>query len=502
MGSTHAVRDGLGSVRNAGCRTGGHHRCNGEAQVVDQILADERSVQRRTTFAEHTGEPASGELGEHSRPVDHAITEGENVHLVGHGVERGGICCGDQELAAKGVRNVESKADDGDGGDGCETVTSAEVCIDLIGADWFVAFCSCRPRTHNDDVCERPQQGEYLLVDLAAQRAGLAAGVVGGSVERGHEVGAHPGAVAVGVGIQPLKLGLVGNHGCIVWPWSGILADMARTLDEQLAVSGPINLADFDSRATTGFDGDKDDSRKGMAELGEELGEHQERLYASAESGNAKVLVLLQGMDTSGKGGIIRHVAGLVDPQGLAITSFKKPTREELKHDFLWRIEKGLPQPGKIGVFDRSQYEDVLIVRVRQLAEPAEIERRYDAINEFEKKFTDSGGVLIKCFLHISADDQKGRLAARLEDPSKYWKYNQGDIDERMLWDDYQHAYAIALERCSTQWAPWHLIPSGRKWYRNWAVAALLAEKLRELNLDWPKAAFDVEAEKARLAST
>ena len=153
-------------------------------------------------------------------------------------------------------------------------------------------------------------------------------------------------------------------------------------------------------------------------------------------------------------------------------------------------------------MFDRSQYEDVLIARVRQLAEPDEIERRYDAINEFEKTFADGGGVLIKCFLHITADDQRERLTARLDDPDKHWKYNPGDIDERMLWDEYQRAYEIALERCSTEWAPWHLIPSGRKWYRNWAVAALLTETLRGLDLGWPKADFDVEAEKARLETT
>ena len=279
---------------------------------------------------------------------------------------------------------------------------------------------------------------------------------------------------------------------------------MAKTLDEQLTVAGAIKLAEYDSRATTGFDGDKADSKKAMRALGKELNELQERLYANgeAETSDARVLLLLQGMDTSGKGGIIRHAAGLVDPQGLTLTSFKKPTPDELEHDFLWRIEKGLPEAGQIGVFDRSQYEDVLIARVRQLAEPGEIGRRYGAINEFEKAFTDSGGVLIKCFLHISADDQKERLAARLEDPSKHWKYNPGDVDERMLWDDYQRAYEIAIERCSTDWAPWHLIPSGRKWYRNWAVAALLAEKLRGLDPDWPKADFDVEAEKARLAAT
>jgi PPK2 family polyphosphate:nucleotide phosphotransferase len=278
---------------------------------------------------------------------------------------------------------------------------------------------------------------------------------------------------------------------------------MATSLDSSLTVSGPIDLADYDSRATTGFDGDKDDSAKGLTVLAEELSDLQERLFAGGrtDSTRAKVLLVLQGMDTSGKGGIVRHVAGLVDPQGLAITSFKKPTPAELKHDFLWRIEKALPEPGMIGVFDRSHYEDVLIGRVRQLAEPGEIERRYDAINAFEKAFTDGGGVLIKCFLHISADDQKGRLEARLDDPTKLWKYNPGDLDERMLWDDYQRAYAIALERCSTETAPWHIVPSGRKWYRNWAVASLLTEQLRALGLDWPAADFDVAAEKARLAS-
>jgi PPK2 family polyphosphate:nucleotide phosphotransferase len=276
---------------------------------------------------------------------------------------------------------------------------------------------------------------------------------------------------------------------------------MAKTLGEQLAISGPIDLTTYDSRATTGFDGKKADAKKGLAALGDELSDLQERLWAGGrtETSTTRILLVLQGMDTSGKGGIVRHAAGLVDPQGLAITSFKKPTPEELEHDFLWRVEKALPKPGMIGVFDRSHYEDVLVARVRQLADPDEIERRYAAINDFEKSFTDSGGVIIKCFLHITADDQEERLQARLDDPTKHWKYNPGDLDERKLWDDYQQAYAIALERCSTEVAPWHLVPSGRKWYRNWAAAELLAETLRGLDLDWPKADFDVDAEKARL---
>jgi len=278
---------------------------------------------------------------------------------------------------------------------------------------------------------------------------------------------------------------------------------MSKTLSSQLSVSGHIDLAEFDSRATTGFKGKKADAEKALAAIGEELGELQEKLFAVGRSGagSTRVLVVLQGMDTSGKGGIVRHVAGLVDPQGVSITSFKKPTPEELEHDFLWRVENALPEPGMIGIFDRSHYEDVLIGKVRHLVGEKEIARRYTAINDFERTFKASGGVIVKCFLHITADDQKERLAARLDDPTKYWKYNSGDLDERMLWDDYQAAYAIALERCSTGNAAWHLVPSGRKWYRNWAVATLLLEQLRALDLEWPAADFDVEAEKARLSS-
>ena len=280
---------------------------------------------------------------------------------------------------------------------------------------------------------------------------------------------------------------------------------MAITLRESLAVpSGPVDLASFDSRATTGFDGSKKDSPVAMEKIGDELADLQERLFAlgRSETGPKSVLLLLQGMDTSGKGGIIKHAVGLVDPQGVRITSFKKPTDEELAHDFLWRIDKALPDPGILGIFDRSHYEDVLIGRVRKLSGDKEIERRYGAINDFEAAYVAGGGTIIKCFLHITADDQKERLQARLDDSAKHWKYNPADLDERARWRDYQHAYSIALERCSTEAAPWFLVPSGRKWYRNWAVAQLLLEHLEGLNLDWPKADFDVEAEKKRLASS
>jgi PPK2 family polyphosphate:nucleotide phosphotransferase len=211
------------------------------------------------------------------------------------------------------------------------------------------------------------------------------------------------------------------------------------------------------------------------------------------------VLFVLQGMDTSGKGGLSRHSFALVDPQGVHITSFKAPSKAERRHDFLWRIEKQAPRAGFIGIFDRSHYEDVLIARVRGLARAEEIERRYGAINEFEKRLVDNGTVVVKCMLHISAEEQKKRLLARLDDPTKLWKFNPGDVDERQRWPEYQRAYEIALERTSTEHAPWLLIPSDRKWYRNLAVAMLLREALERLDPRWPAPDFDVEEQRKRL---
>lgn len=260
-------------------------------------------------------------------------------------------------------------------------------------------------------------------------------------------------------------------------------------------------LADVDPRATPGFDGDKATAKWAMKNIGADLAELQEQLYARGAEGDPRsVLLLLQGMDTSGKGGTIESVMGQVNPQGVAITSFKKPTAEELAHDFLWRVQKALPPAGRIGVFDRSQYEDVLVVRVHGLVPPDEIERRYGAINDFEKAYVDGGGTLVKCILHIDKDVQRERLAARLGDPTKYWKYNPDDLKERALWDSYAESYQLALERCSTDAAPWYVVPSGRKWYRNWAVATLLLEALHGLDLSWPPADFDVPAEEERLA--
>src|SRR4051812_32746493 len=200
---------------------------------------------------------------------------------------------------------------------------------------------------------------------------------------------------------------------------------------------GPVDLTSIDTGATPGFDGGKKDGKVALLGLGDGLAELQERLFAEgvAEIGHGRaVLLVLQGMDTSGKGGTLKHTVGLVDPQGVRISSFKKPTDEEREHDFLWRIRKALPGKGMIGVFDRSHYEDVLVVRVHQLFPEDEVERRYDAIYEFEAEIAAAGIVIVKCMLHISADTQKERLLARLDDPSKYWKYNPGDVDERERW--------------------------------------------------------------------
>jgi len=261
-----------------------------------------------------------------------------------------------------------------------------------------------------------------------------------------------------------------------------------------------VDLTAIPTDATPDFTGDKKDARKELERLGEELAELQERLFAEGRSGGTRSLLLvLQGMDTSGKGGTLRHTVGLVDPQGVRITSFKAPTDEEKAHDFLWRIRRALPQPGYIGVFDRSHYEDVLVARVRQLAPADEIEQRYDLINRFERELVDQDTTIVKCMLHISAEEQKERLIARLDDPTKHWKFNPGDVDERALWPAYREAYEIALERTDTEHAPWHVIPADHKWYRDLAIGRLLLEALRGMDLQWPAADFDVAEQRRRL---
>lgn len=263
-----------------------------------------------------------------------------------------------------------------------------------------------------------------------------------------------------------------------------------------------FRLSEVDPDATPGFTGGKKEGEKALAAGTAELGALQELMFANKEHDPRSVLLVLQAMDTAGKGGIVRHVVGAVDPQGVHIHAFKKPTPEELAHDFLWRVERELPEPGYLGVFDRSHYEDVLIGRVRQLADAEEIERRYGAILDFEERVAASGTVIVKCMMHISKEEQRARLAERLDRPDKYWKYNPGDLEERALWDDYQEAYQVAIERTSTETAPWHVIPANRKWYARLAVSQLLTDALRSLGQGWPPADFDVEEQKAALAAS
>ncbi len=265
---------------------------------------------------------------------------------------------------------------------------------------------------------------------------------------------------------------------------------------------GPVDLSALSTGETPGFERSKKDGKAALMALGDNLSDLQERLFAEGVAGvgpGRSLLLVLQGMDTSGKGGVLRHTVGLVDPQGVRITSFKAPSEEERSQDFLWRIRRALPPPGVIAVFDRSHYEDVLIARVRELAPADEIERRYQAINDFEAEVLASGTTIVKCMLHISPATQRERLLARLDNPDKHWKFNPQDIDERRLWGDYRAAYELALERTNTEVAPWHVVPSDHKWYRNLAIGQILHDTLARMAPEWPAADFDVEEQRGRL---
>jgi PPK2 family polyphosphate:nucleotide phosphotransferase len=219
---------------------------------------------------------------------------------------------------------------------------------------------------------------------------------------------------------------------------------------ETLRVGEGFSLADVDPDSTPGYSGSKVDGKALLADLDDELGELQEKLFAESRFGGRKrILLILQAMDTAGKGGIVNHVMAAMDPQGVQFKAFKAPTDEEKSYDFLWRIEKEVPAAGMVGVFDRSHYEDVLIHRVHGWTSPDEIKRRYGAINEFEARLRDSGTKVVKVMLHISGEEQKSRLLARLDDPAKHWKYSRGDLDERAFWDDYMDAYQAAFDETS-----------------------------------------------------
>jgi PPK2 family polyphosphate:nucleotide phosphotransferase len=261
-----------------------------------------------------------------------------------------------------------------------------------------------------------------------------------------------------------------------------------------------FELASVDTAATPGFAGDKEAGKVALKAQRDELSQRQELLYANGTAGDRRrVLLVLQAMDTGGKGGIVRHVVGAVDPQGVHLATFKAPTPAELRHHFLWRIRKQVPPAGKIGVFDRSHYEDVLITRVRGLVSDEELEQRYVDILDFEQELVDDEIMLVKVMLNVSYEEQGRRLEARLDNPEKHWKFRETDIDERELWPDYQRAYQLAITRTSTVDAPWHVVPADRKWYARLAVQQLLLDALRELDQDWPPADFDVDEQRARL---
>lgn len=246
----------------------------------------------------------------------------------------------------------------------------------------------------------------------------------------------------------------------------------------------PISLADYDPDYRGNFRS-KTAGQKHLDELQIKLAELQERLYAE---GKQSLLVVFQAMDTGGKDGAIKHVFAPVNPQGLRIASFKSPSSQELAHDFLWRIHQRTPAKGEIGIFNRSHYEDVLIVRVNQLVPDEVWKARYAHINNFEKNLVDSGTRILKFYLHISKDEQKARLQERLDNPEKHWKFELGDLPVRERWDEYMEAYQDALSLCHTDYAPWHIVPANRKWYRNIAITERIIQELEDMNPQFPPA--------------
>jgi PPK2 family polyphosphate:nucleotide phosphotransferase len=276
-----------------------------------------------------------------------------------------------------------------------------------------------------------------------------------------------------------------------------------RSVRDTLRVQpGVVNLEGYDTAATPLAPGGKARTVAALADpKGTSLEEWQERLTAEAHGGSAgrSVLLVLQGIDTAGKGGVVKHVVGQLQPEAVRITAFKQPTPTELAHHFLWRIRRALPARGQIGVFDRSHYEDVIVPRVHATLPPETVEQRYDEINAFEAELAAAGTTVVKVFLHVSYATQRERLLARLDDPTKQWKFSEGDLHERAYWTDYQAAFAAMLEKTSTASAPWYVVPSDRKWYRNWAVGEILRETFTELDPQYPPVGVDVAEMRRRL---
>jgi PPK2 family polyphosphate:nucleotide phosphotransferase len=245
-----------------------------------------------------------------------------------------------------------------------------------------------------------------------------------------------------------------------------------------------VNLDEWDPSDSGAFQGDKDSGEKFFIDLVEELAKLQEVLYAQHTH---KVLIILQAFDTGGKDGTIRHVFSGVNPQGVRVANFKVPTQIELDHDYLWRVHEKVPGKGEITIFNRSHYEDVLVVRVHNLVPKDVWMKRYDQINNFEKLLVEEGTIILKFFLNIDKKEQAERLLARLNEPNKRWKFNPNDLKERALWSEYRKAYEDAIQKTSTEWAPWYIIPSNRKWYRNLVIASIIKTKLISLEMSYPE---------------
>lgn len=270
----------------------------------------------------------------------------------------------------------------------------------------------------------------------------------------------------------------------------------------KLRVEKPFNFSDDDPSATPGFDGDKNELKKQSERYDDELSDLQELLFANGRAHGPdapSILVVLQGMDTSGKGGAVRSVFSVFDPQGTTTVGFGKPTEEEMEQDFLWRIRKHDPRPGQVVAFDRSHYEDVVIQRVHKWVDEEEIERRFESIRQFEKELADRNVHILKIFLHISKEFQKENLLERVQDPEKYWKYDEGDVSERAYWQEYSRAYTDAINRTDEDYAPWYVLPSDNKKYARMALKFLILNELREMKLSWPEAKFDPEVERQRI---
>jgi len=260
--------------------------------------------------------------------------------------------------------------------------------------------------------------------------------------------------------------------------------------DYQVKPGTKVDLSAWEPNEKRYFPGGKSEGKKHLKTLNRELEVLQELLYAEHKQ---KVLIVLQAMDTGGKDGTIRSVFEGVNPSGVRVASFKVPTRIELDHDYLWRVHKRAPGKGEIVIFNRSHYEDVLVVRVHNLAPKAVWSRRYEQINDFERMLAEEGVAILKFFLYIDQDEQKQRLQARLDNPQKRWKFNLGDLKERSLWDDYIAAYEDVLSRTSQPWAPWYIIPANRKWYRNIVIAQIIIDKLKSLNMAYPQPEEDLD---------